>query len=150
MDIELSLLGQAIDYNAAQVIKYYGYYKLLLNVFIATLDRKIAASNKATSVFAICPGAVHSNIAREAPLFLKPLLWLTFRLFFQKPKQASRPAVYLACSAALEDKSMLYLHMMQEKKMADTAYNTVNGDALWAASLQLVAKLKKEAKMTGH
>ena len=56
----------------------------------------------------------------------------------------------MACSAALEDKSMLYLHMMQEKKMADTAYNTVTGDALWAASLQLVAKLKKEAKTTGH
>lgn len=143
LPIRLDALGQAIDYSAAKVIKYYGYYKLLLNLFIATLDRKISQSGKAAAVFAICPGAVHSNIARQAPTLLKPFLWLTFKLFFQTPQKASRPAVYLACSPEVEGKSLIYLHMMQDKKMAEIAYDEATGEALWTASQQLIEQLRR-------
>lgn len=143
MQPDFSRLGQAIDYNARQVIKYYGYYKLLLNLFIMTLHRRFADEGRQLSILSLCPGAVHSNIAREAPSVLKPLLWLTFKLFFQTPQKAAKPAVYLACSPQIEGKSNIYFHMMQTKKMSDTAYDSQLGDALWEASEGLIEQLKK-------
>ena len=139
--IDYKTFGKPIPYSAAKVVKFYGYYKLILNIFIVELNRRYANNGDELSIFTLCPGAVHSNISRHSPTLLKPILWLVFKAFFQTPVQASRPAVYFACSPKMEGKTNLYLHMMQDKMMADPAYDAENGREVWKASEQLLAEL---------
>ncbi|BDS15364.1 SDR family NAD(P)-dependent oxidoreductase [Aureispira anguillae] len=141
LPIDYTTFGQPISYSAAKVVKFYGYYKLILNIFIEELNRRYANNGKNLSIFTLCPGAVHSNISRNSPQLLKPILWLVFKIFFQTPLQASRPAVYFACSPKLEGQTGHYLHMMQDKKMAAVSYDAEHGQKVWAASEQLLANL---------
>ena len=141
LPIRVENFGKPIPYSAAKVVKYYGYYKLILNCFIAEFNRRYAEEGKALSVFTLCPGAVHSNIARDSPALLKPVLWLVFKAFFQTPTKASRPALYFACSPKLENQTDLYLHMMQDKRMAAPSYEEANGQKVWDASIKLVQEL---------
>lgn len=139
--IDYSTFGQPIPYSAAKVVKFYGYYKLILNIFITELNRRYANKGQDLSIFTLCPGAVHSDISRNSPTLLKPILWLVFKAFFQTPLKASRPAVYFACSPKMEGQTNLYLHMMQDKMMADPAYVEENGKQVWAASEKLLKEL---------
>lgn len=141
MPIDYNTFGQPIPYSAAKVVKFYGYYKLILNIFIVELNRRYANEGKDLSIFTLCPGAVHSDISRNSPAILKPILWLVFKIFFQTPSKASRPAVYFACSPTMEAQTNVYLHMMQDKLMADPAYVAENGQKVWAASEKLLAEL---------
>lgn len=141
LPIDYTTFGQPIPYSAAKVVKFYGYYKLILNMFIVELHRRYANEGHDLSIFTLCPGAVHSDISRNSPTVLKPVLWLVFKAFFQTPIKASRPAVYFACSPKMQGQSNLYLHMMQDKLMADSAYVAKNGQQVWAASEQLLEKL---------
>jgi retinol dehydrogenase-12 len=139
--IDYNTFGQPVPYSAAKVVKFYGYYKLLLNIFIVELNRRYANEGNDLSIFSLCPGAVHSDISRNSPTLLKPILWLVFKAFFQTPIKASRPAVYFACSPKMDGQSNLYLHMMQEKLMADPAYLEENGKQVWDASEKLLKGL---------
>lgn len=141
MPIDYNTFGQPIPYSAAKVVKFYGYYKLILNMFIVELNRRYANEGKDLSIFTLCPGAVHSDISRNSPAVLKPILWLVFKIFFQTPIKASRPAVYFACSPKMETQTNVYLHMMQDKSMADPAYVEENGEKVWDASEKLLTNL---------
>ena len=139
--IDYTTFGQPVPYSAAKVVKFYGYYKLLLTIFGVELHRRYANEGNDLSIFTLCPGAVHSDISRNSPSVLKPILWLVFKAFFQTPTKASRPAVYFACSPKMEGQSNVYLHIMQEKLMADAAYVEEDGKKIWAASEQLLKEL---------
>lgn len=141
LPIDYTTFGKPIPYSAAKVVKFYGYYKLILNIFIVELNRRYANNGKDLSIFTLCPGAVHSNISRHSPTLLKPILWLVFKAFFQTPLQASRPAVYFACSSTIEGQTGLYLHMMQEKLMAEASYSEQDGQKVWEASEKLIQEL---------
>lgn len=141
LPIDYETFGQPIPYSAAKVVKFYGYYKLILNIFIVELNRRYANEGKDLSIFTLCPGAVHSDISRNSPTILKPILWLVFKIFFQTPTKASRPAEYFACSPKMEAKTGLYLHMMQDKAMSEASYQEEDGKKVWAASEQLLESL---------
>ena len=56
-------------------LKYYAASKLRLCTFAQELSRRLNADGEMqVAVNSLCPGPVNSNIAREAPAFLKPLL----------------------------------------------------------------------------
>jgi hypothetical protein len=46
--------------------------------------------------------------------------------------------MYLACSKSLQNKTSLYLHLMQEKSVNIKALNPENGRKLWEASEKLI------------
>jgi NAD(P)-dependent dehydrogenase (short-subunit alcohol dehydrogenase family) len=141
MPIDYNTFGQPIPYSAAKVVKFYGYYKLILNLFIVELNRRYSNEGKDLSIFTLCPGAVHSNIARDSPALLKPVLWLVFKTFFQTPLKASAPAVYFACSPKMQEKTNVYFHMMKEKQMAAVSYEEKSGKKVWEASEKLLTEL---------
>jgi hypothetical protein len=116
----------------------YGYYKLLLLTMANELSRRINPDGKVkTSVFALCPGPVNSNIAREAPRMFQPLLKLVFGIFFRSPEKACSPVIYLAASPEMEGKTGEYLFLMQKKEMDGKATDPENGKKLWELSQQL-------------
>jgi NAD(P)-dependent dehydrogenase (short-subunit alcohol dehydrogenase family) len=131
------------DYSMNKTVEYYGYYKLLLTTFTYELSRRVQANGKGpVSVFALCPGPVNSNIAREAPGIFQPIMKLVFAMFFRSPKKAAEPVLYFAISKDLEGKPYDYLFKMTRKDIDEKASDPENGKKLWRMSEELVGSLK--------
>ncbi len=139
---EWDSFGEFAPFTIGKSVERYGYYKLLMTTFSRELSRRLNP-NKSTaySVFALCPGPVNSNIAREAPALFQPLLKLVFSIFFRSPKTASEPVVYFAVSKEVEGKATDYLYLMSREEVDEKASNMENGKKLWALSEVLLENL---------
>jgi NAD(P)-dependent dehydrogenase (short-subunit alcohol dehydrogenase family) len=137
--------GEYHEFGIKKVMERYGYYKLLLTTFAIELSRRLNPGDRpGYSVFALCPGPVNSNIAREAPKVFRPLLKLVFSLFFRSPRKACIPVVYLAASPDVEGRANDYLFLMSRKAVDSKAADPVNGRQLWEVSESLRNSLRKQ------
>ncbi|MBL0310258.1 MAG: SDR family NAD(P)-dependent oxidoreductase [Bacteroidetes bacterium] len=138
-EFDWNAFGKYQEYSAGQSVERYGYNKLLLTTFANELSNRLNPSDKIRcSVFALCPGPVNTNIAREAPAIFKPLLKLIFKIFFRSPKVAVQPLVYFACSPEVNGTTNRYLFLMSEKQVDIKASNRENGKRLWNLSEELL------------
>jgi len=134
--------GKYSSYGIKQSMEHYGHNKLLLTTFAVELSRRLNPDGRTGfSVFALCPGPVNSNIARESPKIFQPLLKLIFRLFFRSPKDAAAPVLYFSASGDVEGKSFDYLFLMNRKDVDTKAMDPFNGEKLWELSQALKKKL---------
>ena len=139
---DLEGFGEYREFKIGKVMELYGHYKLLMTTFANELSRRLNPGNVTDySVFALCPGPVNSNIAREAPKIFQPLLKLTFSIFFRSPKKACEPVIYLAASGDVEGKAIDYLFLMSRKEMDEKATDPANGKTLWGVSEKLKGKI---------
>ena len=127
-------------YGAMGSMRVYGYSKFLLTTYACELARRLG--NRA-SVHACCPGPIDSDIAREAPAWIKPVLAVVMKRFFRSPGDAAAPVVHLACARELDTRSGAYLHLMNEKQ-PDAACTGVDGERLVQASRELIASKLEE------
>lgn len=139
---EWDTFGVFKDHKMSKTVERYGYYKLLMTTFSQELSRRLNPSGQtAFSVFALCPGPVNSNIAREAPKWVQPPMKLIFKLFFSSPEKAAEPVVYLAASKDQEGKATDYLFLMSRKEIDEKATDPENGKRLWEATEKLLRPL---------
>jgi NAD(P)-dependent dehydrogenase (short-subunit alcohol dehydrogenase family) len=137
-DFNWEAFGKFEPYTMGKTVQLYGYYKLLLASFARELSRRLNQEKVGLSVFALCPGPVNSNIAREAPSIFKPLLSVVFGIFFSSPLKASEPVVYFTASKDVEGKDFDYLFLMQRKDLAELAADEENAKKLWKLSEELI------------
>lgn len=131
--------GKYKEYSMGKTVEHYGYYKLLLTTFANELSRRTNSADQVNySVFALCPGPVNTNIAREAPAIFKPLLKVVFRIFFRSPAVAVQPVIYLAASPEVNGKAVDYLFLMARKDMDEKARDKENDRKLWQLSEALL------------
>lgn len=135
---EWDTFGEFQDHKMAKTVERYGYYKLLMTTFAQELERRLNVDKVNYSVFALCPGPVNSNIAREAPKLLQPLMKLVFKIFFSSPEKAAEPVVYLSTSKVVEGKPTDYLFLMSRKSVDELASNPENGKRLWELTENLI------------
>jgi len=134
--------GIFAPFSVGKTVELYGYYKMLLVTYARELSRRLNENGNQISVFALCPGPVNSNIAREAPPLFKPLLRLVFTIFFRSPEKAREPVLYLATSKEQEGKTFDYLFLMDRKAIDEKAEDPANGKKLWKLSEELMRKLR--------
>jgi NAD(P)-dependent dehydrogenase (short-subunit alcohol dehydrogenase family) len=135
--------GHYRDYSIGKSIELYGYYKLLLTTYACELSRRLNPDGEIRiSVFAMCPGPVNSNIAREAPKIFHPLLKVVFGIFFRSPAKAAIPVVYLAASPDVAGKPFDYLFLMSRTAIDEKAHDPANGRQLWSLSEKLLESLQ--------
>ena len=133
--------GELTPFTMGQSVERYGYYKLLVTTFSRELERRLNPDSPPHfSVFALCPGPVNSNIAREAPALFQPLLKVVFSIFFRSPERACEPVTYLAASKDVEGKPHDYLFLMSRKAVDEKASDPENGRKLWAMTEELLKK----------
>ena len=142
--IDFEGLGEFVDYGIRNGLAEYGYSKLHLSTFAVELSRRLnghepGGSGVAVGVHCLCPGPIASNIARDAPAWLQPVVPPLLRLLFRSPERAAEPVVLLAAGQAMEGRTGLYLHMMREKPASPLATDPDNGARLWEASEALIA-----------
>ncbi len=127
------------NYGMRDGMKHYGKTKLHLCTFATELSRRLNPGIKVeVAVHALCPGPIASNIARESPAWIKPILGPIMKTLFRSPKKAAEPVIYLACSPDMGHRSGVYLHMMREKAMSPLASDPANGCQLWQHSQRLL------------
>lgn len=139
--IDFDSFGQPVEYGVADGVKYYGLSKLHLTTFFQELSRRLnpgAGAIPDVCVHALCPGAVNSNMAREAPTWLKPILKPVMALFFQSPEKASIPVDYMVCSDDMGRKTGVYMHMMRVKESSEASMDPDNGSLLWSKTEDLL------------
>ena len=139
--IDFDHFGEPIEYGVADSMKYYGLSKLHLTTYFRELSRRLnpnGADHPDVCVHALCPGAVNSNMAREAPTWLKPLLRPVMALFFQSPEKASIPVDYLAVSEQMGRKTGEYMHMMRVKGSSEASADPDSGALLWTKTEELL------------
>ncbi len=141
--IEFRALGQFTPYDAMGSMKVYGYSKLLLEVYAAELARRLG---QGAAVHSLCPGAVDTDIAREAPTWVKPALGLVMKKFFRTPHEAAKPVIYLCCARELEGRTGRYLHGMTEKQAAGQTRDTAVGQRLLRDSQRLISRALGEVE----
>jgi NAD(P)-dependent dehydrogenase (short-subunit alcohol dehydrogenase family) len=125
------------------VLTWYGTYKLMLATYAWELARRLQVGGvPQVGVFALCPGAMRTNIARELPVPLRAALDVVMRLSFQDPFDADEPVLHLACSRAHEGRTAVYLHKMAQKDVDPRAADPEAGRALWEASAALLARVR--------
>ena len=139
--IRFDELGTPRPYGTSEVVKEYGYVKLLLHTWAVELARRLDGVPR-IAVHHMCPGAVDTDIAREAPGWMKPLLRVVFKLMFQAPDAAARPVVWLCSSPALDDRTAVYLHLRTSKECGEAARDPMAGAKLWEAAHALVQRLR--------
>ncbi|HYB98665.1 MAG TPA: SDR family NAD(P)-dependent oxidoreductase [Candidatus Limnocylindrales bacterium] len=132
-------LGRFAAYGAMGGMKVYGYSKLLLTTYAMHLSRRLGQK---AGVHACCPGPVDSDIAREAPVWIKPLLRPVMRRFFRAPAEAAAPVVYLCCARALDASTGRYLHLMMEKAPDPAATDPQAGERLLHESMRLIEQAR--------
>lgn len=138
--IDFERFGAFHDYGIRDGLGYYGLSKLHLCTYATELSRRLNPDGETrVAVHALCPGPVASDIAREAPLALKPLLTPVMKLF-PSPERAAQPVSYLCCAPEPGTRSGMYLHIMREKRPSDLATDPANGTRLWDASEVLVRR----------
>ena len=137
---EWDQFGVFKDYGMGETVARYGYFKLLLTTFANELSRRLEATGTNLNVGIYCPGPVNSNIAREAPGWLQPILKGVFSLFFRSPEKASDPMIYLVATEFTEA-NIDYLFLMNKKPMDQKATDPENGDRLWDLSSELCTQL---------
>lgn len=139
--IDFDAFGEPVDYGVADGVKYYGLSKLHLTTYFQELSRRLNPDGGTdVCVHALCPGAVNSNMAREAPAWLKPVLKPVMALFFQSPEKASIPVDYLVASEEMGEKTGAYMHMMRIKEPAEAAMDPEKGALLWSKTEELLRK----------
>ena len=137
---EWDTFGEFQAHKMAKTVERYGYYKLLMTTFSQELSRRLNVDKTNYSVFALCPGPVNSNIAREAPKMVQPVMKLVFKIFFNSPENAAEPVVYLTASKVIEGKPTDYLFLMSRKPVDELASNPKNGKRLWGLTEKLLEK----------
>jgi NAD(P)-dependent dehydrogenase (short-subunit alcohol dehydrogenase family) len=139
-DLVLERLDAPRDGSPRRVLDWYGTYKLMLATFAWELARRLRVDGAPrVGVFALCPGAMRTGIARELPAPLRAPLDVLMRLFFQDPFAADEPVLHLACSRSLSGRTAVYLHKMAEKEVDPRAADPDVGRALWEASEAVMA-----------
>jgi NAD(P)-dependent dehydrogenase (short-subunit alcohol dehydrogenase family) len=134
-DLALEHIDRPRDGSPRRVLGWYATYKLMLATFAWELARRLSVEGAPrVAVFALCPGAMRTNIVREVPALLRAPLKGVMRLLFQDPFVADEPVVYLSCSRALMGRTALYLHKMAPKDVDARVADPEVGRALWERS----------------
>jgi NAD(P)-dependent dehydrogenase (short-subunit alcohol dehydrogenase family) len=143
--IDFDTFGEPVEYGVKDGVKYYGLSKLHLTTYFQELSRRLnpgsTGANPDVCVHALCPGAVNSNMAREAPSWAKPILKPIMALFFQSPEKASIPVDYLVASDEMGETTGAYMHMMRVKDSSEASMDPDKGALLWNKTDELLRKL---------
>ncbi|MCY4428326.1 MAG: SDR family NAD(P)-dependent oxidoreductase [Halieaceae bacterium] len=139
--IDFETPGAFTEFGIRECMRYYGLSKLALCTYATELSRRLNPDVRVDcAVHSMCPGGVATNIARDAPKWLRPLVVPVLRRFFQSPAEAAKPVIYLCCTEEAGGSTGLYLHMMRRKSVSPQAADPENGARLWRASEPMLVR----------
>lgn len=145
---DFSALGTFREFGRKDALLHYGISKMVLCAYACELSKRLNPSGSlSVAVHSLCPGAVATNIAREAPQSIQWFIGPFMRTLFRSPEAAIKPIIYLACAPDAGRRTGMYLHCMQEKRVSSHASDLSNGRALWELSDEMISSY--ESNLSG-
>lgn len=129
-----------VDYPTSGVLKQYGASKRLLH----TWTEALATRAEELQVVHLCPGAIASDIAREAPGLLQPVVGLVMRTMFPSPDRVAAWVAWVVASPDLDGRTGLYFHLGREKAPGDGVRDATIGTRLWESTERRLDELVQE------
>jgi NAD(P)-dependent dehydrogenase (short-subunit alcohol dehydrogenase family) len=142
--LDFRTVGDYVEYGLTSGMAQYGHTKLLLCTMAKELERRLQGHGGVeVGVHSLCPGPINSKLARETPIWAKPILNPIMKWFFNSPEVAAKPVIYLACARALDHQTGKYMHMMVHKEIDEKASDPSAGKRLFETSLTLLKNAEK-------
>ncbi len=139
--IDFDHFAEPAEYGVTNGVTYYGLSKLHLTTFAQELSRRLNPEGAVdVCVHSLCPGGINSNMAREAPGWLKPVLKAVFSLAFRSPEEAAEPVVFLAYNPEMGRTTGRYMHMTKVKQASEEASDPDKGALLWQKTDELLRR----------
>ena len=89
-------------------------------------------------MLALCPGPMNTGIASGAPIWVRPLVWLLFTLFFKDPNKAAKYVINLATQDSFKKKTGIYCFRSDEVEPSLDAQNEEAAKLLWEQTEDLI------------
>jgi NAD(P)-dependent dehydrogenase (short-subunit alcohol dehydrogenase family) len=128
--LDLPHLLDNTTFSLSDSMERYAKSKLCLATVAQTLARRMQPHGVA--VHTICPGPVATDIARNAPPFMRTLIDTFMKVTFPGPIAAARPVVAIAASPVFAGPAGGHHHMYKKKPLRHDASDQARGDALWS------------------
>ena len=128
------------DYPTSHVIQAYGWTKRLLHTWAEALAKDAPEHE----VVHLCPGAIATDIAREAPGSLKVVVGPLMRLFFPSPARVAAWVSWAVLSPDFNGRTGIYLHLGVEKAPGEGVRDPDLGSALWNSADAVVDRMTGE------
>lgn len=136
--IDLDHLGAGWSYGLGDVVSFYGLSKLHSHTWAAELARRVDGDPRRAEVVHLCPGAIASDIGREAPGWIQPVLKAFMRWTFPSPAQAAVSVIWAVAAPELDGRTGVYLHLGVEKAPSAFVQDPDNGRRLWEGAHALL------------
>ncbi len=147
--IDFDRFGAYTEHKMSESMRQYAASKLVLCTYATELSRRLNPGGTVdVAVHSLCPGGVATNITKDAPNLLRPIVAAWLRRFFQSPTTAIGPVVHLCCAPEAGNSTGMYLHMMHRKQVSPDASDPDNGARLWEASEPLV-QMSRQSRESG-
>ena len=133
--------GAPLQLNDLQLEKGYGPFKAYgrskgANIlFTRVLARRLGSSG--TTVNAMHPGAVNTNLGNIQNVVLKKLMALLMRPFFRTPEKGAETILWLASSPKMQGQSGGYYMNCQSHRLHSYIADDELAEGLWRASEEL-------------
>lgn len=138
--IDLDTWMEPIPYTTSGALKMYGASKRLLHTWAEAL----AARAPELHVVHLCPGAIASNIARDAPASMRWILRPVLGLLFPSPAKVAAWVSWVALSPELDGRTGVYVHLGREKEPGEGVRDPAVGTALWERAHALLDQIHQE------
>ena len=139
--ISFESFGEFVDFGVRDGLKFYGASKLVSCTYAQELSRRLNPDGTVSvAVHSLCPGPVYTNIARDAPWFLRPLAKFIMKTGFQSPTEAAKSVIYLCCAPEAGQDTGRYHHMMRAKPISPYAADVKSGEKLWELSKPMIQR----------
>jgi len=131
----------SIDFDNLQLergytfLKAYGQSKLANVLFTYALARRLDGTG--VVVNALHPGGVRTGILRDAPIVLKPLLFVS-QFLLKSPERGARTSIYLAAAPEAAQATGAYFVNCREAKSSAISHDVAVQERLWKTSETLV------------
>lgn len=129
-EVDLQRWSEPEDYGTSGVLKAYGSSKRLLHTWVEAF----ATRADELEVLHLCPGGIATDIAREAPGWLRPLVGPVMRSFFPTPESVANWVVWVVASPEHDGRTGVYFHLGNEKPPGDGVRDEAAGTQLWTSA----------------
>jgi len=127
-------LGCVTDFSISSSLEAYAYSKLCLTTFAVELAQRLQSHSISVSLYD--PGPVNTEIARNSPSFLKPIVKFIMQATFKTAEASAKPIGYLAVTSPPPAHYMLY---WKNATVSNEAVRDSQREMLWKRSELLIA-----------
>lgn len=132
--------SDGVSFSVPQSLRLYGLTKACNITFGLDLTKRLEDANiKGVTVNMVHPGAVNTDLQRNAPGWVKWIMGAITKLFFKSPERGAMSSIFAATSPTLQDVSGKFINEDQNiEELQPFILDETNRAFVWETSERLI------------